>query len=119
MALLDGLPDLIYNAVNGIGGTSWDMSLKKKAAAVRDQYGGFSQATTTYTCRGLVEDYSEVARQSGGINMTDRKVTLFDSSFSSDVEPAVGDLITAEGTDREIVSVSRDPAGATWTLQVR
>jgi len=117
MALLDGLAATIYGAAGNIGGTTWDMTLKKKGAATKDAYGGFTQTTTDYTGRGFLEEYSDLARVAGGVPHTDRKAVLFASSFT--VEPEAGDLLTAESTDFEIVSVSRDPAAATWTLQVR
>jgi hypothetical protein len=117
MALLDEIAGLVYSAANGVGGTTWDITLKKRGAATVDAYGGYTQATTDTTGRGFIEDYTATARQMGGIPITDRKVTLFAASLSAD--PAVGDTVTAEGADYEIITVQRDPAAATWVCQAR
>ena len=118
MALLDSLPETIYNAVNGLGGTTWDMTITKPGAVTKDAYGGTTRAAGTATTgRGFVEDYSDGARAQGGIPISDRKAILLAFSFS--VDPAAGDTLTAEGADYTIVSVSRDPAEATWVCQVR
>lgn len=118
MALLDEIAGTVYSAANGIGGTTWDITLKKLGAATVDAYGGTTPgATSDSTCRGFIEDYTTTARQMGGIPLTDRKITLFTASMSAD--PAVGDTLTAEGTDYEIITVQRDPAAATWVCQAR
>jgi len=118
MALLDNLPETIYNGVNSLGGTAWDMTLSKRGAATKDAYGATSRAADTdYSGRGFVEDYSDAARAQGGIPISDRKAILLAFSFS--VDPAAGDTLTAESVDYTIVSVARDPAEATWVCQVR
>lgn len=119
MALMDEIADIVYNAVNPIGGDNWDVTLKVKAAATKDAYGVTTQSTTSYTGRGFLEDYSDAQRLAGGFPSTDRKIILFDSSFTAGIDPAPGDLITAESTDYEIITIKRDPAEATWECRAR
>jgi hypothetical protein len=119
MALMDEIADIVYNAVNPIGGDNWDITLKVKAAATKDAYGVTTQSTTSYTGRGFLEDYSDAQRLAGGFPSTDRKIILFDSSFTAGIDPAAGDIITAESTDYEIITIKRDPAEATWECRAR
>lgn len=117
MALLDEIAGLVYNAANGVGGTTWDITIKKAGAASVDAYGAYTQSTSSTTGRGFIEDYTAAARQMGGIPITDRKITLFAASLS--VTPEVGDTLTAESADYQIISIERDPAAATWVCQAR
>jgi hypothetical protein len=118
MALLDNVASLVYSAANGIGGTTWDITLKKAGSATVDAYGGTTPgATTDATGRGFIEDYTATARQMGGIPITDRKITIFAASMSA--SPEVGDTVTAESADYQIITVQRDPAAATWVCQAR
>lgn len=119
MALLDDIADIVYNSVNSVGGTTWDMTITVKGEATKDAYGVTTQSTTSYTGRGFLDDYSDAQRLAGGFPLTDRRITLFDSSFTAGIDPAPGDLITAESTDYEIVSIKRDPAEATWECRAR
>ena len=119
MALLDQIADLVYAAASPVGGTTWDVTVKQKGAATVDAYGGFTASTTDYTGRGFLEDYTDAARQMGGIALTDRKALLFTPSFTAGLVPAAGDMLTVESSTYEVISVARDPAAATWTLQVR
>lgn len=119
MALIDQISAIVYAAANNVGGTTWDVTLKKKGAATADGNGGYTQSTTSYSGRGFIEEYSDAARALGGIPLTDRKAILFDASFTAGIDPEAGDVLTAEATDYEIVKVSRDPAEATWTCQIR
>jgi hypothetical protein len=118
-AILDQVAAIVYAAAGNLGGTTWDVTVKQKGAATVDAYGGFTASSTDYTGRGFLEDYTDAARQMGGIPLTDRKALLFTSSFTSGLVPAAGDMLTVEGSTLEIISVKRDPASATWALQVR
>ena len=119
MALMDEIADIVYNAVNPIGGDNWDITLKVKAAATKDAYGVTTQGTTSYTGRGFLEDYSDAQRLAGGVPSTDRQFILFDSSLTAVLDPAAGDIITADSTDYEIITIKRDPAEATWECRAR
>lgn len=118
MALLDNVAGIVYSAANGVGGTTWDITLKKASAATVDAYGGTAPGSTTDTAgRGFIEDYTATARQMGGIPIADRKITIFAASMSA--TPEVGDTVTAESSDYQIITVQRDPAAATWVCQAR
>lgn len=75
---------------------------------------------TDHPCRGFVEDYSPALIDGNLILAGDRKVILLGGTL--DVEPEGGqdrDTVTIEGTLYRVWSVRRDPAAATFTLQVR
>ncbi len=78
---------------------------------------------STYTGRGLVDDFeprdfvNSVLLEAG-----DRRATLVIESFTPALsrDPKAGDTLEIEGhTYRVARLLSRDPAGATYTLQVR
>ena len=117
MSILDGLPDLIANA---LGDVFRDATLKIPGTPTSDGQGGWTPgAPTSKTCKALVEDYSDFRRHSLGIPANDRKIIMLAASIQDDATPEVGQTITAEGRDWQIVAVSRDPAAATYELQAR
>ncbi len=75
-------------------------------------------STTIYTARGMVDSFSPAEIQAGIVKSTDRKVTLLTEGLGITPTPET-DKVTVEGADLTIVSVTSDPARATWTLQVR
>ena len=72
---------------------------------------------TAYPCRGVVIDYKDYRIDGTVIKRGDRQVMVIANTLS--VVPVSGDKITAQGAIYFVVNVSRDPATATWTLQVR
>jgi hypothetical protein len=80
-------------------------------------------ADTPYTGRGFLEDFTprEFA-ESALIQAGDRKALVVIESFSPVLprDPLADDLLTAEGHTYRVRRVlNRDPAAATYTLQVR
>lgn len=75
-----------------------------------------------HTCRGFIEDFSSASIDGTLIKAGDRKVTILGATLKG-VEPDAGvdrDRVTVEGKTWSIHRiVSRDPAGATFVLQVR
>lgn len=80
---------------------------------------GPSVSTTNHTCRGVISDYDERQIDGSLVQRGDRRVLLLGGSLPSSVVPAPNDEVTIEGTKYSIVNVRRDPAGASYTLQVR
>lgn len=81
---------------------------------------GTNPTVVEYSCRGVLEDYDD--RQIDGelILRGDRKVLLLGKSIGGGaVEPKPGDQVTIEGRTFSVIGVTRDPAAATYTLQVR
>lgn len=80
-------------------------------------------AAVPYTCRGFISDFSEGSIDGNIIKAGDRKVLLLGGTIEGGVEPEGGpdkDQVEVEGRRWNIHRViARDPAAATYTLQVR
>lgn len=118
MGILDRLPDIIANALGPA--VFSDGYLIPRGERTSDGQGGFRTTPgDPVSCKLLVTDYSDYRRLAVGIPATDRKIIILAATLADDVEPAPGLAVTAEGRDWQIVAVARDPAAATWELQVR
>lgn len=78
---------------------------------------GPTQATSVHAGRGIISDYETKFRANDLIKEGDREVMILGASI--DIVPAPGDRVTIEGGTYDIVSVSRDPAAATYLCQSR
>jgi hypothetical protein len=80
-------------------------------------------APTPHKCRGFIEDFSTASVDGTLIKAGDRKVTLLGATIEGGVEPEGGvnkDQVLVEGKVWSVHRVvSRDPAAATYILQVR
>ena len=81
--------------------------------------GGKNPTSTDHTCRGFIDDYQDRQIDGAIIRVGDRKVTILGASITPAVVPKTNDTVTVEGTTFTVIRVQRDPAGATYTLQVR
>jgi hypothetical protein len=70
---------------------------------------------SSYSCKAIVEDYSEYYKLNGLVGANDRKFIILTQSLS--VTPAPGDRLTIRGQTYSIHQVTADPALATWTCQ--
>lgn len=117
MSILDDLPSEIAEALDDVFRSA---TLKIPGEGTGDGQGGtITGDPTTYSCRALVDDFSDFRRSALGIPGTDRRIILLAATLPSGVRPAVGHAITAEGRDWSIVAVTRDPAAATYEIQGR
>lgn len=115
MSILDDLPDVIAEA---LGDVFRPAILKVPGAQVSDGQGGWTAGPPDeHSCKALVDDYSDFRRSALGIPGKDRKIIILAASVA--VSPAVGHTIRAEGRDWSIISLTRDPAAATWEVQGR
>lgn len=115
MSILDDLPDVIAEALDDVFRPA---VLLVPGSKVSDGQGGWKPGPAVeYPCKALVDDYSDMRRATSGIQTNDRKIIILAASVS--VQPAVGHAIRAEGRDWQIISLSRDPAAATWECQGR
>lgn len=73
----------------------------------------------SYSCRGVVIDYTEHQIDNFIIKRGDRMVLLLGGTLPTNVVPTVNYKIEIEGARYVIVHVSRDPAAASYTCQVR
>lgn len=118
MGILDRIPAIVNGALGSL--VFSDATLKVLGSATSDGQGGVTTGSPTErSCKAMVDDYSDYRRQALGIPANDRKIIVLAASVASGTGPAVGDTINAEGRDWLIVSVSRDPASATYELQAR
>lgn len=74
--------------------------------------------TVAHTARGMVDSFSPTEIQAGLVQPTDRRVTLLAEGLPIIPTPAT-DKVVIDGAELSILSVSSDPARATWELQVR
>jgi hypothetical protein len=70
-----------------------------------------------YACRGFVDEFTADYRAGGLVESGDVKVVIVATSLEIDPQP--GDTVTAKGKTYSAISVSADPAGATWSVQAR
>lgn len=73
--------------------------------------------TTNYDCRGWVDRFTEDWEAGTAILAGD--VRIFILATTLDVTPQPGDVVTVRSDSRTIISVSTDPALASWDLQAR
>lgn len=133
MAKLFGV-DIAAELNKGLGPGLLDATLTVVIPGTRtpgDLTSGTNSTTTTHTCKGFVEEYNEFqiggtanARSSATfagslVERGDRRVILLGDSISPAVVPTPGDRVTIEGNTYNIVNVNRDPAAATYSMQVR
>jgi hypothetical protein len=79
-------------------------------------------APSEHKCRGFIEDFSSYEIDGTLIKAGDKKVTLLTNTIQGKVVPDDGDrdTVLVEGTRHSIHRIlSRDPAAATYLLQVR
>jgi hypothetical protein len=82
--------------------------------------GGYSEGTTTlFEARGMVDSFSPNELSLGLVQPTDRKVTLLSQGLSITPDPLTDKIVLADSTELTVISVTSDPARATWQLQVR
>ena len=75
---------------------------------------------TQHRARGFIEEYEDSEIDGTIIRKGDRKVTLFGGSIQPAVAPKTNDQVSIEGDTYDVQRISsRDPAGATYVLQVR
>ena len=73
-----------------------------------------------HKCKGIVGNYRDTVRGGSLVRAGDRKITLIAGFLAEGVVPEPQDQIFIEGDTYTIVGpVNRDPAGATYTCQVR
>lgn len=72
---------------------------------------------TTYDCSGFISDYRESRIDGVVIQVGDRQALIVANSLT--VVPVPGDKLTGQGETYDVINVGRDPASATYSLQLR
>ena len=72
---------------------------------------------TDYSCKAIVEKYSDYFTKNGLVQDGDRRVLILANSLA--VRPVANSRITISGIQFTTISVDTDPATAVWTIQGR
>ena len=121
------MPDLfgvdIAKAVNdGLGKGLLAATLTVVTPGTRTSGGltsGTQPTTVDHTARGFLDDYEDRHIDGTVIQRGDRICVLLGASISGGAIPSAGDRVTIESETFNIVNVKRDPAAASYTMQVR
>jgi len=111
-------PDGLADAVKPVEGS------RKSTPAYDPSTGTTTGGTITYTGRGTFGSYLAKEIDGSLIQTTDEKLLILQNELfisaaglptTTPAEPKLGDIIAA----KRVLNVSQDPAGATWTVQLR
>lgn len=108
-AILDSIRAAVGSAFTNIFDAA---TLYRITVRASDGRGGYAPVYDPREARALVDDYSTFLRGSLGIPAAERKIIILGASCN--VEPMVGDVLTAQGASWEVIEVKRDPAAATY-----
>lgn len=123
--------DIAAEVASGIAGAGGvlDATLIKVTPGARiggNLAGGTNPTTTSHACKGFMEKQDQTSGGSfleitpGNLTREERRtVYILGASIADGAVPLGGDRVTIEGGTYQVVQVSRDPAGAVYTLTVR
>lgn len=80
---------------------------------------GMNPTSLNYSVRGILSDYEDHQINGTLIVKGDKQVLLLGATIAGGQIPVAGDRVIIEGNTYNIIKVSRDPAAATYTCQVR
>jgi hypothetical protein len=80
---------------------------------------GQAITTTTYACKGFIEDFDLRLMKGTLVEEGDRKAVILGGSLPDGIVPRTKDQVTIEGHQYNVIHVGRDPAGAVYTMVVR
>ena len=109
----------IANEINKrLGPLVFPITLIKSRPSTRAELtGGVHSVKTIYRARGFTDSYNSNLIDGKTIRIGDMIVVILGGSTSA--VPKAGDTVIVEGASLEVVSVVRDPAGATYECQAR
>lgn len=119
------MPDIfqaqIAEQINqALGPLVFGVTLVKHTPGTRtNSTGGTNPTTANHVCRGFIDDYNSRRIDGSIIRQGDRVCTILGASLPAGIVPEPNDSVIAESQTRTIVSVVRDPAGATYECQIR
>lgn len=97
------------------------VTLTKRVPGVRSSTApsqGAPLSTATFVGKGFVEDYEENRIDGDSIRVGDRRIMILANTMKG-VTPNPQDIVNIEGRSYHVISVKRDPADATWSMQAR
>jgi len=108
-----------FDAEDELGDTVTVFVAARVVPGEYDPETGTSDATLTYGGRGIFSGYKAAEIDGSRILATDTKLLVLKAEVVSlpgvPVAPQIGDLIAGQ----RAMNVGKDPAGATWTIQLR
>lgn len=109
---------IVADATSGqlVPGTLHQISYGSRSGSVT---GGRTQTETDISFEGIIESYTEDEIDETTVLSNDRRVLIITNSMAQSVVPEPNWDVTIEGLRYRVIAVSRDPAEATYTLQVR
>jgi len=117
------MPDILKAGIarqvrQALGGLLFPVVLIRVKSGVRgDTTAGINPISTEYPAKGFLSSYRVSQIDGTLIQVHDRKAIILGDSIP--VAPLPGDRIRVEGRDWTVITVTRDPAGATYSCQVR
>lgn len=121
MGLLDGgIADIVNNATSGLLLT---VTVSRNVAGTSSPPAPWEPvvaSTQTVTFKGFTASYKAHMIDGERIRASDRIVVVTSKSSSvANFEPKAGDRVSAGSVVGTVENCERDPAGATFTMQVR
>lgn len=110
--------DAVQSAGGLVNGTLTEISVGTRSG---DLTAGRTQTPTIHTFTdGIIGGYKDSEIDGTTIKKGDRRILIIANTLSSPVEPKANWKVSIEGSPNyRVVDAERDPAAATWTLQVR
>jgi hypothetical protein len=115
------LAGIVADAIDQAGGLL-GVTLTKKTPGTRnpaDLTAGTNPTSTPYACEGVVSDYTTRLIDGTLVATGDRRILILGATLPAGVVPSSGDQVTIESLTYDVVRVTRDPAAASYELQVR
>ena len=121
MGLLDGgIADIVNNATSGLLLAVTISRAVAGTASPPAPWAPVVASTQTVTFKGFTSSYRANMVDGERIRSTDRIVVVTSKSSSvANFEPKAGDKVSAGSVVGIVENCERDPAGATFTMQVR
>lgn len=112
---------IVADAITSAGGlVSGTLTEIVTGARTGDITGGKAHTETVHTFTdGILSGYSDDEINGTTIQKGDQQILIIAGSLSSAVVPETNWKVAIEGKTYRVVNVSRDPAEATYALQVR
>lgn len=114
--------DIAKEIASGMAGGLLPAQLVRSTPGTRDPLdptAGTAPSTSTFSCRGFLDEYADDQFDGTSVLRGDRKALLLGGTLPASVAPQPGDRVKIEGRTFSIVNVQRDPAAATYVCQAR
>lgn len=117
--ILSRVPGIVSKALSGAGIVT-PATISRPGSRVSDGRGGFTAgAPDEFECAAIVTDYTDFQRSlsEGAITIRDRRAIVTAQGLA--IAPQNGDTFTQDGQSWKVIQAVRDPAAATFDVQLR